>query len=145
MRWLVDECVAASLVHRLPGAGHDALSVRDTVPGITDTEVLRLAHDEGRLPLTEDKDFGELVFWTRMPVPGVVLLRIDPRQVEARWTRLAAAIAQFSDAFLGRYVVVEEKRSRSRPLLRSLLHHPRLAEVGAVDHAAVAESDALEL
>jgi predicted nuclease of predicted toxin-antitoxin system len=120
MRWLVDECVAAALVHQLRAAGHDASYMADGGPGTIDAAVLQLAHEEGRLLLTEDKDFGDLVFRARMPVPGVVLLRLAPQQASIRWPRLAAAIAQFGEGLFGRYVVIEAKRFRSRPLLRSL-------------------------
>jgi predicted nuclease of predicted toxin-antitoxin system len=120
MRWLVDECVAAALVHELRAAGHDASYMADGGPGTVDASVLQLAHEQKRLLLTEDKDFGDLVFRARMPVPGVVLMRLTPQQGLIRWPRLASAITQFGEGLFGRYVVIEEKRFRSRPLLRSL-------------------------
>ena len=36
------------------------------------------AHKDGRLLLTEDKDFGDLVFRRGGQVPEIVLLRINP-------------------------------------------------------------------
>ena len=80
MRWLVDECVDAALVQRLRGGGHDVLYVAEIASGATDAQVLRRASDENRLLLTEDKDFGELIFRLRVPVPGLVLLRIEPER-----------------------------------------------------------------
>jgi predicted nuclease of predicted toxin-antitoxin system len=120
MRWLVDECVAMALVHELRAAGHDASYIAEGGAGTIDASVLQLAHEEGRLLLTEDKDFGDLVFRARMRVPGVVLLRLAPQHGSIRWPRLSAAIVQFGEGLFGRYVVIEEKRFRSRPLLRSL-------------------------
>jgi hypothetical protein len=119
MRWLADECVAAALVDRLRGAGHDVSYVAEAGAGATDAAVLGLAHDEDRLLLTEDKDFGDLVFRSRRAVPGVVLLRLAIGEQPGKWPRLEAAIAQFGGSLFGRYLVVEEKRFRSRPLLRS--------------------------
>jgi predicted nuclease of predicted toxin-antitoxin system len=119
MRWLADECVAAALVDRLRGAGHDVSYVAEAGSGATDAAVLGLAHDEDRLLLTEDKDFGDLVFRSRRAVPGVVLLRLAIGEQPGKWARLEAAIAQFGGSLFGRYLVVEEKRFRSRPLLRS--------------------------
>jgi predicted nuclease of predicted toxin-antitoxin system len=74
------------------------------------------AHHDGRLLLTEDKDFGELVFRWNWPVPGVVLLRIDPEKNLLKWVRLRAAIETFGERIYGRYTVVEATRFRSRPL-----------------------------
>jgi len=76
------------------------------------------ANDEQRLLLTEDKDFGELVFRWGRPVPGVVLVRIDSERHQLKWPRLQDTIARFGDNLLGRYTVIEEARFRSRPLLR---------------------------
>src|SRR5579862_5940941 len=120
MRWLADECVDAGLVAALRGAGHDVVYVAEIASGIDDTEVLRQAQAEGRLLLTEDKGFGDLVFRSEMAVPGIVLLRISPVRQVLKWTRLEAAVGQFGERLLGRYLVIEEARLRSRPLLRSL-------------------------
>ena len=78
MLWLSDECVDAGLVGRLRAAGHNVIYVAEIASGSTDIEVIRRARVEGRLLLTEDKDFGELVFRAGMPVSGVVLLRVPP-------------------------------------------------------------------
>ena len=119
MRWLADECVSAPLIHRLREHGHDVLYVAEASSGATDTAVLEFARAENRLLLTEDKDFGDLVFRSKMIAPGVVLLRLDSENGPTKWLRLAAAISEFSGRFEGRYIVVEARRIRSRPLLRS--------------------------
>lgn len=121
MRWLADECVSAPLVQRLREAGHDVTYMAEAGPGTLDADVLRRANAEDRVLLTEDKDFGDLVFRSRMAAPGVVLLRLDPENGPAKWLRLEAAIAEFGDRIFGRYIVIEAKRFRSRPLLRSAL------------------------
>lgn len=119
MRWLADECVAAALVGQLRAEGYDTLYVAETAPGATDIDLILRAQDESRLLLTEDKDFGELAFLRRRPVPGLVLLRIDHGGHAFQWTRLKAAIGRFGDALFGRYTVIEPARFRSRPLLIS--------------------------
>ena len=119
MRWLADECVDAALVDRLRGAGHDALYVAEIEFGATDAEVVRRANNENRLLLTEDKDFGELVFRLHLTVPGIVLLRVAPEQHFFKWNRLEAAVQRFGQKLFGRYVVIDEARFRSRPLLRA--------------------------
>ena len=116
MRGLADECVDAALLSRRRAAGHDVFYAADLASGSADTEVLQHAEAENRLLLTEDKDFGELVFRAGMPVPGVVLLRLPPEQYGLKWTRLEAAMAHFGNGLFGRYVVVEENRFRSRRL-----------------------------
>jgi predicted nuclease of predicted toxin-antitoxin system len=116
MRWLADECVSALLVAQMRQAGHDVLYVAELTPGATDVEVTARASAEGRLLLTEDKDFGELVVRRRWPVPGIIILRTGTDQAAFNWTRLEAAIAQFGEALSGHLTVIEEARLRSRPL-----------------------------
>jgi predicted nuclease of predicted toxin-antitoxin system len=118
VRWLLDECVDEGLVTDLHEAGHDVVYMSDVEPRATDAEVLRRAHRENRLLLTEDKDFGDLVFRQALPVSGIVLLRIDSSRRSLKPARLRAAIERFGDALLGRYTVVDESRFRSRPLRR---------------------------
>lgn len=78
MRWLADECVDAGLVLHLRADGHDVAYMAEIMPAASDLEVVTRARAEGRVLLTEDKDFGDLIFRRRELIPGVVLLRIDP-------------------------------------------------------------------
>lgn len=117
MRWLCDECVDSNIVRQLRQAGHDVVFVIESARGSPDDEIANLAEHENRLILTEDKDFGELVFRWKQRIPGLVLLRIDLERRSIKWSRLEAAIAFFGDELVGRYTVVEETRFRSRALL----------------------------
>jgi predicted nuclease of predicted toxin-antitoxin system len=116
VRWLVDECLDAGLVSHLRAAGHDVMYMAEVAPAVSDTEVMLRAQTEQRILLTEDKDFGDLVFRHGRSVPGVVLSRIDPAMHELKRVRLDAAIHRFGENLLGRYTVIEEARLRSRPL-----------------------------
>ena len=119
MRCLADECVDAALVRHLRGGGHDVIYAAEVAAGTTDAQLLRRANDEHRLLLTEDKDFGELVSRLHMIVPGLVLMRIAPERYLFKRTRLDAAVLRFGQRLFGRYVVIEEARLGSRPLLGS--------------------------
>jgi len=116
VRWLADECVAGRLVEYLRAGRHDVEYAAETAQRASDGELLTRAEGGRRLLLTEDKDFGDLVFRQSRVVPGVVLLRIDPLRPEMRWERLQAAVDQFGEGLFGRYTVIDEGRIRSRPL-----------------------------
>lgn len=61
MKFLFDQNFDRRLLRPLHEAGHDVTVVSvDYAPGIPDREVLAIAHREGRILLTFDKDFGEL-------------------------------------------------------------------------------------
>ena len=118
MRWLADECVDAGLVLHLRASGHDVVYTAEIAPAITDAETIARACAEDRLLLTEDKDFGDLVFRQGRSIPGLVLLRIDPARHELKKRRLGAAIDRLGETFRGRYTVIEPARMRTRPLPR---------------------------
>jgi predicted nuclease of predicted toxin-antitoxin system len=116
VRWLADECVAAPLVGFLRNAGHDVAYVAEAAAGLSDADVINLASREMRLLLTEDKDFGDLVFRRERTVPGVVLLRIGRENRALKAIRLLAAIERYGEGLFGRYTVIEAVRFRSRRL-----------------------------
>lgn len=75
MKFLIDACAASRpVLAALQDAGCDVASVRDRLPQARDDEVLLLALEENRVLVTEDKDFGELVFLQGLPHTGIVRL-----------------------------------------------------------------------
>lgn len=116
LRLLADENIQRSLVHELRRYALDVAYVAEGTSGITDQEVLRLAVAEQRLLLTEDKDFGELVFRLKLKVPGLILVRVNSFDPAVRSTRLRALIERYGDDLYSRYVVVTPEQFRLRKL-----------------------------
>lgn len=116
MRWLADECVAAHLVRELRHDDHDVVYAAELAPALTDALLTDIAAREKRILLTEDKDFGDLIFRWRRPIPGLVLLRVEALPPARVWTRFRACVDKLGPMLVGRYTVVENSRIRSRPL-----------------------------
>lgn len=112
----MDECVDAALVARLREVGHDATYVAEFASAAPDVDVIERASTEQRLLLTEDKDFGELLWRRRWSVPGLVFVRIAPAIRAVKWPRLETAIDTFGERLFGRFTVGEAGRFRSRAL-----------------------------
>ena len=75
MRFIVDESSGRLISELLQADGHDSVFAGDVARGASDEEILSLAETDGRILVTDDKDFGELVFRLRRPSKGVILLR----------------------------------------------------------------------
>jgi predicted nuclease of predicted toxin-antitoxin system len=73
---LADENLDRSVIARLRDEGHEVLAVAEMEPGIGDSAVLACANERRALLLTEDKDFGELVFRQGLIHEGVILIRL---------------------------------------------------------------------
>jgi predicted nuclease of predicted toxin-antitoxin system len=75
LRFLADESCDYSVVRALRADGHDVLAVSDETTRSVDHELIDQARREERILLTEDKDFGWLVFVSAAESAGVVLIR----------------------------------------------------------------------
>lgn len=75
MRFLADESCDSAVVRALRTAGFDVLSISESTPRAEDSEVIGLALREERIVLTEDKDFGRLVYSHGQETLGVIFLR----------------------------------------------------------------------
>jgi len=118
MKFLVDECCDAGLVSLLRSEGHDTVYIKEFRPGALDKEVLDKAYAENRILITEDKDFGELIYRLEKPAYGVVLLRFDAHERDLKWPRLKQLIDRHGSGLHGLFVVVDTEKSRSHPLSR---------------------------
>lgn len=62
MKFLANENFPNPSIKALKELGHDVVSVNEYRPSITDEEVVKWANAEGRIILTFDRDYGEIVF-----------------------------------------------------------------------------------
>ena len=62
MNLLADEGIDKPIVDALRNAGFNVVYILETNPGVDDDFILSLADAEKRIVITQDKDFGELVF-----------------------------------------------------------------------------------
>ncbi len=77
MKIVADEKVDRLVMERLRSNGHEVLSIAREFSSSPDTEVLSISNDEHALLITEDKDFGELVFHKKRSHFGVLLVRLE--------------------------------------------------------------------
>jgi predicted nuclease of predicted toxin-antitoxin system len=81
-----------------------------------DADLLAEAETKGFIVLTEDKDFGELVYRDRRNSHGVILLRMMNSPVTMRLARLRDAWPEIESNLPGAFVVVSLDKRRARPL-----------------------------
>ena len=114
MRFLLDACAASRALHEaLVELGHDVLSAWGGYAHATDEALLALAYEEGRVLVTEDKDFGELIFLRRLPHPCIV--RLVELRVAEKVEAMRYLIERHGDAMReGAIIVVTERRVRIR-------------------------------
>ena len=115
MQFLADESCDFAVVRALREAGHDVVAVAEVFPRAEDPDVLARALDEGRILLTEDKDFGQLVYSSAHPSAGVMFFRFPARARGALAKAATDLVRQKGNQLPGRFVVVQPGRIRFGP------------------------------
>ena len=116
MKFLLDENLSPLHARTLRALGHDALSVVDLgLSGADDSVVRHAAIQAGRILVTLDGDFANLVRYPPAETPGVVRFRLHPPTEEAIDAALRSAVSRLAEVSLdGKLVVVDERKIRIR-------------------------------
>jgi len=112
MRFLVDECTGPHVARWLNGEGYETFSVFDEARGMADPDVLEKALSENWILITNDKDFGEMVFRERRPHHGVIFLRLNDERSTNKIDVIRRLLAKHSDKIADRFVIVTETKVR---------------------------------
>jgi len=112
MDFLADESLDFRLVRASRAAGHSVTSVLETRPGADDATVIRLAAESGHVLLTEDKDFGWLVYVSQSASRGVVLVRCSEGDRGTLAGKLAGLILSRASELQESFVVVTPEKAR---------------------------------
>lgn len=118
MKLLADMGLSMTTVEALRVDGHEVVHLRDEgLHRLPDREILAKARAEGRVVLTFDLDFGDLLAAGGAAGPSVVILRVADQTPPAVTPLLRAALLECSGALdHGAIVIVEEGRCRVRHL-----------------------------
>ncbi len=117
MKFLTDQDVYAGTIAFLQQLGHDVITAAQLgLSRADDADLLRAAHSQGRIFVTRDRDFGNLVFVHALGT-GVIYLRMLPSTQQVVHAEIERVFKQYSEAELLRaFVVVEPARHRFRQL-----------------------------
>jgi predicted nuclease of predicted toxin-antitoxin system len=107
---VADESVDFRIVTALRNIKLDVYAICEENRSVTDEVVLSIATDQDALLITEDKDFGELVFRLRLPHKGILLVRIEDEKTKV--SRIVETISKNYDELYGRFSVINDNKLR---------------------------------
>jgi predicted nuclease of predicted toxin-antitoxin system len=90
----------------LRSAGHEVETISELAPESEDGQVMELAASQGRILITEDKDFGQLVYAASRHAGGVILLRFPGNVRSAIGPAVVSAVERLGEHLYGSFVVV---------------------------------------
>jgi hypothetical protein len=111
-RFLADESCDYAVVRALRARDIDIIAIAEAGPSASDRDVLSLARNDGRILVTEDKDFGWLVYVSLERSAGVVLLRYRPEGRASIVDSVVALATEQPEQLIGSFTVVQPGRIR---------------------------------
>lgn len=112
MKSIVDERTGADVAEHLRVAGHDVVVVAESMSQAHDQTILNKAIDEKLILITNDKDFGDLIFRRGLSHHGVLLLRLQDDSATNRVRVVRAVFDRYSDVLKRNFLVGIERRVR---------------------------------
>lgn len=117
MRFLIDESVRRSIGEFLKERNFDVKMIGlDFKGGLSDKEVIKIAQREKRILITNDTDFGDLVFYFGYQLPGLILFRLQLETKENVLNLLKEVLEHHLDRLEKHFVVVTENQIRFRSI-----------------------------
>ena len=115
MKFLLDQDVYALTNRFLRELGYDILTASELgLSRAQDRDLLRLSGEQGRLFITRDRDYGNLVFAQHLG-GGVIYLRVLPSNIDEVHAELKKVLETYSeDELKNSFIVVEKFRHRIR-------------------------------
>jgi hypothetical protein len=112
VRFLADESCDFAVVRALRAAGHDVTAVAEERPGLRDRDVMARAEGEGRVVITEDKDFGQLAFSGGAWAVGCLFLRYPADARSSMGGDIVGLVHSIGARIPGSFVTAEPGRIR---------------------------------
>ena len=107
LRFLADESCDFAVVRALRADGFDVYAVSEVMQRSDDRDLVELARRENRILLTEDKDFGWLVFVSAMESAGVVLIRFPGNARQTLADTIRRIVEEQGDQLRDSFVVMQ--------------------------------------
>lgn len=112
--FIVDAGVGKSIETWLTTQGYNVVSIITINPEMNDKEILELAISCKGIIITMDKDFGELVYKSRLPHSGVILLRLEDAVAEEKLAVIQSIIPEYLNKTKDSFSVYQDGKFRIR-------------------------------
>ncbi|OGL41455.1 MAG: hypothetical protein A3C43_07005 [Candidatus Schekmanbacteria bacterium RIFCSPHIGHO2_02_FULL_38_11] len=116
IKFIADVNIEKPIVDYLLENGYNVKWVADYDCKMNDEGLIKIANTEKRIIITNDKDFGELIFLQKKVSIGVILLRVKGQISQEKVKLIGKLLRDYSNKLLNHFVVITKKRIRFVPL-----------------------------
>ena len=116
MKFLLDENLSYRHAARLQADGHDAVAAAESsLGGASDAAVRSAAITSGRILVTLDADFGNIIRYPPKGTPGIIWMRLHPPSEAKIEQAIDRCLDKLNEKDLaGKLAVVDEDKIRVR-------------------------------
>lgn len=112
LRFLADESCDFAVVRALRAEGYDVSAVSEITSRSDDRQLIDQASREKRILLTEDKDFGWLLFVSHKKSAGVILIRFPGNARQTLAETVKRVVQELGNSLLQAFVVIQPGHTR---------------------------------
>ncbi len=116
MNLLIDESLNFRLLNACQSAGISFICVKDFMRGAPDIEIINYSFTNESIIVTEDKDFGELIFKQNLRPYGVVFLRYSPSETADVSIALFKCLTEQLSNLPGNFIAITPHNTRINSL-----------------------------
>jgi predicted nuclease of predicted toxin-antitoxin system len=112
MKFVVDECTGPGVARWLREIGYEVFSVFEESRGLDDYSILEMCNEKDYILITNDRDFGEMVFRHNLQHHGVIYLRLSDNRPASSISVLEKVFKNYTDDIKDNFLTVTEKTIR---------------------------------
>ena len=114
LKFLADESCDFAVVRSLRATNYDVEAIMEIASGDSDANIIKMAVTSGRILITEDRDFGDLVYAHQNKHGGIILIRYPSTARKNMADAVRDLIQQRGEDLVGCFVVVSPLKVRIR-------------------------------
>lgn len=118
MKFLLDEDLSPKLTVLLQNLGYPATHIREIQISLEDSQILEIAVSSQFIVITEDRDFGELVFKKGQAHTGVIFLRLEDQTLVNTQRVVKWLLSNYKDKIEDSFTTVTEKDGKLKVRFR---------------------------
>ena len=116
IKFLADVNVEKAVVGYLLGKKYDTKWIPEYNCEMPDEDLLHLANIENRIIITNDKDFGELIYLQKKVSTGIILFRVREQRAEDKVNLIKYLLENFIEKIMNHFIVITEEKVRIIPM-----------------------------
>jgi predicted nuclease of predicted toxin-antitoxin system len=114
LKFLADESCDFAVVRAMRSVGHEVSAVSEVTSRSVDRDLIEQSAREDRILLTEDKDFGWLVYVSEAESAGVILIRYPGHARQSLPQAVITLVKNQGEQLIGAFTVLEPGYIRIR-------------------------------